>query len=99
MRRYFLALLLFFAGCASEKFGSPPAVASLPGLSAGNVATFTEGRTLFTTRCLECHTLPPVKKYPAERWPHLVAAMAARAELNKEQEAAVVAYLHAAAAR
>ncbi len=55
-----------------------------------------EGRTLFVSRCLECHTLPVISKYSADAWPHLVDKMAKRADLKPAERNALVAYLQAA---
>jgi cytochrome c1 len=54
------------------------------------------GRRLFVSRCLECHTLPRVTKYTQEQWPHLVSRMSGRANLSAGEQAAIVAYLRAA---
>jgi hypothetical protein len=56
----------------------------------------TAGRNLLVTRCISCHSLVPVSKYPAKRWPELVASMSERAGLDEIQRAQVTAYLVAA---
>jgi hypothetical protein len=54
------------------------------------------GRNLFVSRCLECHTLPPVAKYSRNEWPDLVGRMSDRSNLSAGEQAAIVAYLRAA---
>lgn len=89
---------LLLAGCVSDNFTppkiSPALVAQSDHASAQQLAA---GRTTFVSRCLECHTLPPIKKYSPAQWPGLVNQMSARANLNSDQKAAVIAYLRAAA--
>jgi mono/diheme cytochrome c family protein len=55
--------------------------------------TLREGRTLFVSRCIECHTLPVVSRYPAVAWPWLVDDMSARASLKPPEREAVLAYI------
>jgi hypothetical protein len=94
-----LALItLFIVSCAN--FSPPPAVslalianARPDHVDAGQLQN---GRRLFVSRCLECHTLPPARNYKREQWPHLVSRMSGRANLSAEEEAAIVAYLRAA---
>ena len=94
-----LALItLFIVSCAN--FAPPPAVslalianARPDHVDAGQLQN---GRRLFVSRCLECHTLPPVTRYTREQWPHLVSRMSGRANLSAGQQAAIVAYLRAA---
>lgn len=47
-----------------------------------NERTLQEGRTLFVSRCIECHTLPVVSRYDPVAWPWLVNDMSARAGLK-----------------
>jgi mono/diheme cytochrome c family protein len=61
--------------------------------------TLREGRKLFVSRCIECHTLPVVSDYRASAWPHLVDKMADRADLKSTERNAVVAYILAARAQ
>jgi hypothetical protein len=93
-----LATVLTF-GCQTLTSGapavSPPMVrsANQQGFSREQVAA---GRKLLVTRCISCHSLVPVGKYPAKRWPELVASMSARAGLDEIERALVTAYLVAA---
>jgi mono/diheme cytochrome c family protein len=61
--------------------------------------TLREGRTLFVSRCIECHTLPVVSRYPPVAWPWLVDDMSARASLKPPERDAVVAYILAVRAQ
>ena len=91
-------ITLFIVSCAN--FAPPPAVS--PALIANarsdhvDAGQLQNGRTLFVSHCLECHTLPPVTRYTREQWPHLVSRMSGRANLSAGEQAAIVAYLRAA---
>jgi len=61
--------------------------------------TLQEGRTLFVSRCIECHTLPVVSRYDPVAWPWLVDNMAHRASLKPAEREALVAYLLAVRAQ
>ena len=91
-------IVLFIVSCAN--FAPPPEVS--PALISNarsdhvDAGQLQNGRRLFTSRCLECHTLPPVAKYSRNEWPHLVSRMSGRANLSAGEQAAIVAYLRAA---
>jgi cytochrome c1 len=91
-------ITLFIVSCAN--FAPPPAVS--PALIANalpdhvDAGQLQNGRRLFVSHCLECHTLPRVTKYNREQWPHLVSRMSGLANLSAGEEAAIVAYLRAA---
>ena len=68
-------------------------VAETQGFSPENLAT---GRNLLLTRCISCHSLVPIGKFSAQRWPELVASMSERASLNETERAQITAYLVAA---
>jgi mono/diheme cytochrome c family protein len=93
-----LAATLNF-GCQSLTSTAPavsPAMAESAkdeGFSAEQLAA---GRNLLLMRCISCHSLVPISKYPAQRWPELVASMSERAGLNEIQRAQITAYLVAA---
>ena len=61
--------------------------------------TLQQGRTLFVSRCIECHTLPVVSRYDPVAWPWLVNDMSARAGLRPSERDAVVAYILAVRAQ
>ena len=91
-------VILFIISCAN--FTAPPDVS--PALIANarpdHVAAeqLQNGRRLFVSRCLECHTLPSAAKHSPGEWPHLVSRMAARANLSASEEIAITTYLRAA---
>ena len=93
-----VVVILFIVSCAN--FAPPPTVS--PALISNahsdhvDAGQLQNGRRLFASRCLECHTLPPVTKYTPEQWPHLVSRMSGRANLSAGEQAAIVAYLRAA---
>ncbi len=62
-RMSLILLVLFLPGCAFDKFTPPPVSPALIANSRydhADAPTLSHGRTLFVSRCLECHTLPPV---------------------------------------
>ena len=95
----FAALLCLLAGCESTGNQPPPVTAEFAKVGARqhiDLATLREGRTLFVSRCIECHTLPAVGKHTAAEWPALIDEMAGHANLKPEQRVAVLAYILAA---
>jgi cytochrome c1 len=93
-----IVIILFIVSCAN--LAPPPEVS--PTLISNarpdhvDAEQLQNGRRLFLSRCLECHTLPPVAKYSRNEWPHLVSRMSGRANLSPGEQAAIVAYLRAA---
>jgi mono/diheme cytochrome c family protein len=91
-------VILFIVSCAN--LAPPPDVS--PDLISNarpdhvDAAQLQDGRRLFVSHCLECHTLPRVTKYNREQWPHLVSRMAARANLSASDQKAITVYLRAA---
>ena len=91
-------IILFIVSCAN--LAPPPEVS--PALISNarpdhvDAEQLQNGRRLFLSHCLECHTLPPVAKYSRNEWPHLVSRMSGRANLSPVEQAAIVAYLRAA---
>jgi mono/diheme cytochrome c family protein len=59
------------------------------------ITTLREGRALFVSRCIECHTLPPLGRYSAADWPEVVDRMAGRSSLKPAERDAIVAYVTA----
>jgi mono/diheme cytochrome c family protein len=93
-------LAIFVSACATADFAPPPSVspslvttARADGASAQKLVS---GRAIFVSRCLECHTLPPVARYSPDQWPHLVARMADRADLTPDEQGSLTMYLRAA---
>ena len=93
-----LSTLVAFSSCETVS-SSAPTVTSIM-ISKGADAQFlTEGRNLFVSRCIDCHSLPPISKYSSERWPGLIEKMSGRAHLQPMQRDAIVAYILAARAQ
>src|SRR5205085_3730297 len=90
-------LICLLAGCSNTL---PPPVTGdmIRASSTGNVAVaqLQHGRSLFASRCIECHTLPLVAAHSDSEWPHLIDAMATRASLRPAEREAVLAYVLAA---
>jgi mono/diheme cytochrome c family protein len=64
-----------------------------------HLATLQQGRTIFVSRCIECHTLPPISSRTTMEWPKAVDKMATRASLKPAERQALIDYLQAAASR
>ena len=95
----FAALLCLLTSCESTGNPPPPVAAEFAKVGARqhvDLAMLGEGRVLFVSRCIECHTLPAVGKHTAAEWPALIDEMAGRANLKPEQRGAVLAYILAA---
>jgi mono/diheme cytochrome c family protein len=93
----------------TSRFAPPPVTAQMARTSTGQSATrpsrsdehadlamLNQGRRLFVSRCIDCHTLPPFWHYSAKEWPGIVDSMAHRANLKRNERDAIVAYILAA---
>jgi hypothetical protein len=93
-----VVIILFIVSCAN--LAPPPEVS--PALISNarpdhaDAEQLQNGHRLFVSRCLECHTLPPVTKYSRDEWPYLVSRMSNRANLSASDQSAIIAYLRAA---
>jgi mono/diheme cytochrome c family protein len=88
--------LVDLSSCGTTSFAPPPVTAELEragGRQHVNLARLHEGRALFVSRCIECHTLPTVSQHSATEWPRLIDEMAGRAGLKSTQRDAVLAYI------
>jgi mono/diheme cytochrome c family protein len=92
-----VCLLGLLGGCATANPPnvSPQMVAATSGRPV-TVAQLQHGRSLFASRCIECHTLPAVTEHPASEWPHLIDEMAGRANLKPVEREELLAYVLAA---
>lgn len=90
--------LLLLVSCQSTFDNAPPPVTERFRQSTTVISLdqLRQGRRLFATHCIECHVLPPIAKYRAERWPGIVDWMAPRAGLKPDEREAVIAYILAA---
>jgi len=88
-----------FVGCQSISYAPAPpitpqmATAFLIKGSHVTLAMLDEGRTLFVHRCIECHTLPPLRHYRTDEWLGIVSSMSHRASLKGAEREAIVAYI------
>lgn len=93
MKRLYAAFaagaLVLIAQSTSGKSDAP--VISRP--KKADAKLLATGRSLFVTRCIECHSLPRPKEYAPAQWPGLVNKMARRADLTPADQKAVTAYI------
>src|SRR4051812_30435451 len=87
--------LVIFASCQSQLNNAAPAItpALAKSNSSLNMPTLERGRAVFASRCIECHVLPAIPNYSAERWPGIVHWMADRAALKPADQEAIIAYI------
>ena len=88
--------LVDLSSCGTTSFAPPPVTEELARAGARqhvDLATLHEGRALFTSRCVECHTLPAISQHSVTEWPRLIDEMAGRANLKSTQRDAVLAYI------
>jgi mono/diheme cytochrome c family protein len=93
-----LSILVAFSSCETVSSIAPTVTPVMLSKDA-DPQFLTEGRNLFVSRCIDCHSLPPISKYSSERWPHLIEKMSGRAHLQPTQRDAIVAYILAARAQ
>jgi hypothetical protein len=96
--------LVDLCGCETTSFAPPPVTVELMRTRARarqhvEIATLREGRVLFVSRCIECHTLPAISRYKASQWPSIIDEMTGRANLKPAERDAVLAYILAARAQ
>jgi mono/diheme cytochrome c family protein len=91
-----IVCLVDLSSCGTTNFTPPPVTPELARTGAHqhvDLAALREGRTLFVSRCIECHTLPAVSQHSATEWPRLIDEMAGRANLKSAERDAVLAYI------
>lgn len=69
----------------------PPA----PTTTETRAADVTMGQVVYNNRCARCHGLPETGKYSVKRWEIIMASMAPKARLDKQQTIDVTAYVNA----
>ncbi len=83
--------------CQTISFVPPPRVTPelvrAKGRQHVDLATLREGRSLFVSRCIECHTLPMASRFTESDWPCIVHEMGERAKLKSAESDAVLAYI------
>ena len=99
MRRLTLLLFALLAGCQSFDETAPRVTPALVARGGGATrGTLIHGREIYGGACTACHNAEPVAKYPLLRWREIVGDMAERAELERADRTALLAYLTAARA-
>jgi mono/diheme cytochrome c family protein len=92
-------VILQLLGCQSTSYVPPSVTAEMAKTGNRDVVELRQGRTLFVSRCIECHALPSVAAHTVAEWPRLIDEMADRASLKPAEREALVAYIIAARAR
>ena len=95
----FAGMVVVFGGCEALNNFPPPVTPNMAKAGKHSGATMQKlehGRSLFAGRCIECHVLPAIAHYPAEKWPRIIDWMGERASLTPADREAVVAYVLAA---
>lgn len=87
-------------GCMSLNRLAPPVTPAIVAADAGNAseATLAQGRSIYVTRCVACHTPEAVDAHTPAEWDRILPRMSKEAKLTSEQHDAVRAYILAARA-
>ena len=91
-----LSIALLLTSCETYLKSAPPVTVSFVQAGRSQKAdeqTLQEGRKVFLNRCILCHALPDVGRYPSARIPGIVGWMSSRAQLTSEQKDALTRYL------
>jgi hypothetical protein len=102
MKKSILFAVCLLGGCESTQRVPPPVTSQMAKVGATqhvDLAGLRRGRSLFVSRCIECHTLPAVSAHSVTEWPRLIDEMAGRANLKAEEQSALLAYILAARAQ
>lgn len=86
------ALVVLFAACTYP----PPQVTAADAQRANiALAELTEGRALLIEKCSDsaCHRTPLPQDHRASAWPHEVAQMVERANIDKREQKLIEQYL------
>jgi mono/diheme cytochrome c family protein len=95
-------LIALIGGCESTSSTAPaisPAIVDAAAKRHVGAAQLAQGRTLYTTRCIACHTVPTIAEHSADQWPRILDEMAKRSGLSVAERDAVLAYVLAARAQ
>jgi hypothetical protein len=91
-----IALKKEMAGAFEESTAPPVTAAFLTAAGGGDAKELTEGHSLYTNRCTECHDLELIDSRTVSSWEKMVASMSRRAGLDDAQRARILAYITAA---
>ncbi|MBN8674428.1 MAG: hypothetical protein J0L56_09850 [Chitinophagales bacterium] len=72
---------------------------SAPKTEELSVPDLPAGKQIFTNRCGRCHGLPDPVQYTAKRWEAIMALMAPKAKLSKQEQVHVTAWVKENAAK
>lgn len=102
MKKLILFAGCLLIGCESTSHAPPPVTSQMAKVGTKqhvDLAELRDGRRLFVSRCIECHTLPAVTSHTASEWPRLIDEMAGRANLKPAERNVLLAYILAARAQ
>ena len=91
-----LALKKDMAGAFEERTAPPVTPTFLAAAGGGDAQALTEGHSLYTNRCTECHDLELIDSRTASSWQKMVEGMSRRAGLNEAQQSRIMDYITAA---
>lgn len=91
-----LALKKEMAGAFEERTSPPVNAAFLAAAGGGDAKELTEGHSLYTNRCTECHDLELIDSRSITNWQRMVSSMSRRAGIDDAQQARILAYITAA---
>jgi hypothetical protein len=91
-----IALKKEMASAFEESTAPPVDSAFMAAAKGGDAKLLTEGHSLYTNRCTECHDLELIDSRSLSSWEKMVGSMSRRAGINEEQQARIVAYIAAA---
>jgi len=96
VKRLAALALLASAGCVSLPHPTERDVERVQtGWPGASLASLEAGRTLYQTRCGECHQLYAPASHTAAQWAKAIPEMAERAKLSEREQALVLAFLAA----
>jgi hypothetical protein len=91
-----IALKKEMAGAFEERTAPPVTPAFLTAAGGGDAKELTEGHSLYTNRCTECHDLELIDSRSMSSWEKMVGSMSRRAGLDEAQQARILTYITAA---
>jgi hypothetical protein len=91
-----LALKKEMSSAFEESTAPPVDTAFMAAAKGGDAKELTEGHSLYTNRCTECHDLDLIDSRTIGSWEKMVGSMSRRAGLNSEQQARILTYIAAA---